>query len=316
MHMHTTHIRWLVFMLLALALPASAADVVFPTGSRIGLVPPPGLTMSTSFVGFEDPSNNVAIAIVALPPEAFAGLDQSADGDALKRQGLTSATREPFTLAAGKAFLVIGSQDVQNVKLRKWIMVVSTPELTALVTLQVPDDARSAYPDDTVRAALASLAVRPLVPIEEQLSLVPFKVGDLAGFRIGGIIGGRAVMLTDAAAEVVGPTHDPQIIVAVAPGGPAQAADRENFARDTFGGIPNLKDIHVVSAEPLRIGGLPGHQIMAQAKENATGADVTIVQWLRFGTGGYMHLVAVARTDVWVQAYTRFRQVRDGIELR
>jgi len=31
------------------------------------------------------------------------------------------------------------------------------PLLTALVTMQVPDDVRSAYPDDTVRAALASL---------------------------------------------------------------------------------------------------------------------------------------------------------------
>jgi hypothetical protein len=123
-------------------------------------------------------------------------------------------------------------------------------------------------------------------------------------------------MLTDAAADVAAPSHDPQMVVAVAPGGPAQPADREIFARDTFAAIPNLKDVHVVSAEPLRIGGMPGYQIMAQGKENATGADVSIVQWLRFGTGGYMHLIAVARTDAWPQAYQRFRQVRDGIELR
>jgi hypothetical protein len=310
------HIRWLILIVVALALPAHAADVVFPTGSRIGLVPPPGVTASKNFSGFEDASNSVAIMLAALPVEAFAGLEKSADAEALKRQGLTMEKRESLPLAIGKAFLVIARQEVENLKLYKWIMVAATPELTALVTVQVPDAARSAYPDAAVRAALASLAVRAAVPIEEQLSLIPFKVGELAGFRIGGVIAGRAIMLTDAAAEATGPSNDPQIVVAVAPGGPAQAADRDNFARDAFRTIPNLKDVRIVSFEPLRIGGLPGHQIMAQAKENATGADVTVVQWLRFGTGGTMHLIAVARTDAWPQAYARFREVRDGIELR
>jgi len=41
--------------------------------------------------------------------------------------------------------------------------------------------------------------------------------------------------------------------VAVAPGGPGQTANRDAFARDLFGTIPNLKDVHVNSAEPLRL---------------------------------------------------------------
>ena len=316
MAMTIAYIRWLVLIVLALSLPARADDVVFPTGSHLGLVPPPGVTASRGFFGFEDPGNNVAIILVALPPQAYAGMESTANAEALKRQGMTMEAREPLSIAAGQGFLVIARQEVENLKLHKWIMVASTPALTALVTAQIPDAARAAYPDAAMRAALASLAVRQVVPVAEQLSLVPFKLGDLAGFRIGGVMSGRAVMLTDAAADFTGPSSDPQIIVAVAPGGPAQAGDRETFAREAFGGIPNLKDVHIVSAEPLRIGGLPGHQIMAQGKENASGVDVSIVQWLRFGTGGYMHLIAVARTDVWTQAYARFRQVRDGIDLR
>ena len=49
---------------------------------------------------------------------------------------------------------------------------------------------------ETIRATLATIAVRDTVPPDEQLSLLPFKVGELAGFRIGGIIPGRALMLT------------------------------------------------------------------------------------------------------------------------
>src|SRR5262245_20338990 len=314
--MAIAHLRWLVLLALALALPAGADEVVFPTGSRLGLVPPPGVTTSKTFLGFEDPENNVAIVLVALPPEAYAGLEKSADAEALKRQGVTVEKREPLSLAIGKALLVIDRQEAQALKLHKWILMASAPEFTALVTVQIQDAAQTKYPAAAIHSALASLVARPEVPIQEQLSLVPCKLGELAGFRVGGVIGGRAVMLTDALANVTGPTHDPQIVIAVAPGGPAQAADRENFARDTFAAIPNLKDVRIVSAEPLRIGGLPGYQIMAQGKENATGVDVSIVQWLRFGTGGYMHLIAVARTDAWPQAYPRFRRVRDGIDLR
>ena len=55
--------------LLALALPSrflaaqpAVADTPqFPLASRIGLTPPPGMTLSTKFQGFEDETNNIYI---------------------------------------------------------------------------------------------------------------------------------------------------------------------------------------------------------------------------------------------------------------
>jgi hypothetical protein len=38
------------------------------------------------------------------------------------------------------------------------------------------------------------------------------------------------------------------------------------------------------------------------------------VQWLRFGSGGFLHLVASAPTTRWPEAFTRFRAVRDGVD--
>src|SRR5262249_29459443 len=158
-------------------------------------------------------------------------------------------------------------------KLRKWILVAAFPALTALVTVQVPDAAKPQYPDAAIRAALASLAVRDTVPDEEQLGLLPFKVGELAGFRISGIMPGRAVMLGDGAGRpgAPGAATEPHILVAIAPGGPAQASERDAFARDVFATISGLKEVHVASSEPLRIGGQQGHQIIADAKD-ASGA--------------------------------------------
>jgi hypothetical protein len=254
--------------------------------------------------------------IAALPREAHGDLQRSISAEELKKRGLTFETREDQKLADGDASLVIAHQEVEKMKLRKWIFAVLAQDLIALVTVQIPDDAAKLYPDSAIRTALSSVAIRATVPVEEQLGLLPFRVGDLAQFRIGGVIPGRAIMLTDSANDDPGPEIDTHIVVAVAPGGPAQASNRDAFARDLFGTIPNLKDVHVNSAEPLRIGGQPGHQVMAVGKDMRTGADINVVQWLRFGGGAYLHMIGVARSSAWIQSYARFRQVRDGIDLQ
>jgi len=190
------------------------------------------------------------------------------------------------------------------------------PDLTAMVTLRIPDSAKDLYSDSIIRAALASLAVRAQVPIEEQLGLLPFKLGALAGFKIGGVLPGRGVLLTDAAAPAASRAVEPHIIVAVMPGAPPEAGERDDLARQIFRGIPDLKEVRITGSQPLRIGGQQGHEIMAIAKDPASGAAIAIVQWLRFGGGAYMHLVGVAPTPAWTPAYARFRTVRDGIETR
>ena len=160
-----TSIRLLLVLsalLLALAqTPARAADVIYPPGSRIGLAPPPGLAPSRNFFGYEDPDNNVAIILVALPVEAYAELDKTVGAESFKRQGVTLETREAMPLSTGKAFLVIGHQEMDKTNLRKWFLVASSPALTAFVTVQVPDAAKARYPDEVIRAALSTLAVRP-----------------------------------------------------------------------------------------------------------------------------------------------------------
>jgi hypothetical protein len=41
-----------------------------------------------------------------------------------------------------------------------------------------------------------------------------------------------------------------------------------------------------------------------------------VAQWLRFGTGGFMQMIGMAKADGWPAALTRLRAVRDGIQLK
>ena len=66
-------------------------------------------------------------------------------------------------------------------------------------------------------------------------------------------------------------------------------------------GLPPLKDVRIVSSEPMRIGGQPGHEVRAQAKDAQSGADIEIVQWLRFGTGAYLRILGFAPKDKWTR---------------
>src|SRR6516165_4036330 len=191
-----------VFATLTLAIqtvPARADEVIFPVGSRVGLVPPPGMVASKTFDGFADPAKDAAILIAVLPTEAYAQIEKVIESDALKKQGVTVDKREPMQLSFGKGILLVGRQVSEKAHFKKWLLVASASDLTAMVTIQVPDP-DSAYSDRALRAALATLAVRAKVPEEEELSLLPFSVGDLAGFHVDDVLRGRALMLRDAPA--------------------------------------------------------------------------------------------------------------------
>jgi len=301
------------------AAPARAADPIFPTGSRLGLVPPTGMVASETFDGFADPGKDAAILIAVLPPGAYGQIEKTLDPDTLKKQGVTLEKREPMQLSFGKGFLLTARQTADKTRYRKWLLVAAAGDFTALITAQVPDQDK-AYTDRAMRAALTSLSVRAQVPETEELSLLPFTVGDLAGFHVDGVLRGRGLMLSDrpstadSGKPVAESENEARMLVAAIPGGPQEPDDRANFAKLSFNEIGGLRDIQVTVSEPLRIGGQAGFQTMADAKDVRTGASVRVVQWLRFGGGGYLQMVGIASADGWTTTLARFRAVRDSID--
>jgi hypothetical protein len=298
-----------ILLLLAFALPARAADAFFPPAMRVGLVPPVGLVLSKGFPGFEDTAHKVAIAIAELPPKAYYELERAVFSDQPNLQ-MVIVKRELLPYQDGFAVLVTGYQGDGDARIRKWLLFTLTSDLTALVTAQVPEAAAAIYPDAAIRTALATITVRP-PPIDEQLRFLPFKLSELAGFRVFRALPDGVAMLTD------GPKPDdflaqPHLIVSAGRGGP-QPAEREAFARRLFA-LPQGLTGKITGAEAMRIGGHPGFEIQADATDPKTGTPFTVVQWLRFGAGGYLRVVGIAKKDEWPQTFPRFRAIRDGIE--
>jgi len=313
--------RWFIACIVAvlagaLAAPARAAEPVFPVGSHIGLVPPGDMKPATVFRGFEDADANVAVVIVEMPVQAHAQVEQEMSTAGLKKQGMTEEKRETVTLKDGTGLLIVGDQEIDNKKLRKWILLTVVPQGAALIAVQVPEAARSKYSDDAVRAALTSVTVRASVPIDEQLRLVPITFDDLSGLRPFRVIGNNSVFMTEGANDPQDVAAQPLLIVSVAPGGPEQASDRQNFARRLFGGLSDFKDVRMISSDVLRLNNIPTYEIQGEAKDPKTDAPVRLVQWIRFGGGAFIRFVGIARSDAWLEAFPKFRAVRDGTRPR
>jgi hypothetical protein len=305
----------LALMALA-AVPGHAADAVFPLASHIGLVAPASMTPSQTFRGFEDRAASASILILEIPPQAFPGVEKQLTAEALKKEGMVEEKRETVTLNGAKGLLLAGTQESDNKKFRKWLLLASWPEGGSLVAFQVPEENKSKYPEASVRAALMSVKMRPVVPVDEQLGLVPVRFDELSGLRPFRVLGNTSVFFTEGGSDPKDTSAQPLLIVSVGPGGPEQASDRANFARQLFAGLSDFKDVRIVGTDVLRLDNLQTYEIQAEAKDAKSDAPMKLVQWIRFGNNAFIRFVGIARSDAWSEAFPRFRAVRDGTKPR
>ncbi len=296
-------------------LPARA-EVLYPKGLRVGLSPPAGMRASARFSGFEDADRKANIKILDLPAIAYESLEKGMFAAPKTGSSVTIENRESFPFKDGLGFLVTFQQKKDGVTLHRWVMVAksmsrSVPNLATMVDVEVPDAALSVYSDAAVRAALKSVTFRP-APVEEQLSLMPFKLDDRASFRVMRVLPTGAVILIDGPNEDV--TRNPYMIVSVGNGAPEKTGDRAEFSRQLLMTAP-LTDLRLTSMETIRVQNFPAIEIRAEAK-SPHGDPLSVIQWIRFGGTGFLRVVGVAPKDKWDALFPRFRAVRDGVTPR
>jgi hypothetical protein len=298
-----------------MALPAAAQTqtATFPQAVRIGVVPPTGMVASQKFSGFEDAERRSSILIVEMPDEAYGEIEKRFTAETLRQQGLAVETREAVTVKGGKGILIGAKQMAGGLLVHRQILLANAGGVTAMVNSAVPDNATQTYTPAAMRAALLSMAVRGPVPEQEKLASMPFVLRDLAGMRVANIFAGSAAILTDGPKDQVEGSEQPVFVVAASIGEAPADDQRGNFSQRLLATIPGLKEVRITRAEPMRLDNQPAFEIMATAKDAQSNADVTVIQWVRFASAGYVRFVGISRTGDWERMYPRFRMVRDGI---
>jgi hypothetical protein len=299
---------------LTLAAAPASAEPVFPPGLRVGLEPQGDLALSKRIPGFEDDARKAAVVILDLPARAYEDIERSAFGQ--QQTGLTDLKRESFPFASGVGFLLTGTSQENGVTQHKWFLLATAvagevKDLAVLVNVQVPEPALGVYSDALIRKMLATVTFRP-APIQEQLAMLPFKINEMSGFRVLQVLPQGGVVLIDGPGDNMSTTT--YAVISIGAGAPETPDERGNFARELLSTAP-LRAINVTRAEPMRIGGMQGNEIRGQA-QGLNGEPVNVVQWVRFGSGGFLRVVAVGPPGSWDAIFTRLRAIRDGVATR
>lgn len=299
----------------ALSLQAAlAAEPVFPPASRVGLVPPQDMVPSKRFNGFENEERAAAISIVEMPAEAYEQLSAGLTKEALRQQGMDVTSRENLKLGDRAGVLVAGAM-TGPVKGRKWVLAVKGQDLTALLIAQIQGGG-DGYTEEQIRKALQSVALRGPVSLDEQVSALPFRIGDRAGFRPVRVIAGNSVLLTDGPLDTIKAVEQPIVILAVSLQPPPPAGERrDQFARAALNSNQVLKEIRIERSESFRLKGQDWHEIVARAKDAASGEDVVVMQTIRFEPDRYVRMVGLTRAEKRDQILPRFRNVIDTVEM-
>jgi hypothetical protein len=305
-----------LLLLLLLAPAALAAEPVFPPGSRIGLVPPAGLVPSSTFQGFEDQAKGAMLVVTELSAQTYDKVAKDFSAEQMQAGGMELLARETIPLPGGSGLLVAARQSENGVAMRKWALLARTEDMTVILLASLPDAAKDRYPDAAWRAALGSVTVRPKLPPEEMLGILPYRLGDLGGFRLLRASPAGTAVLTLGPADTTLPAEQPYFTIALRPAEPPQASERDRFALRALTAFVGRPDLQVVNAGQVRIGGEQGHEIVAESRDPRTGDDFMLVQWLRFGNSGFVQMFGTARKDQWTAVLPRMRTLRDGFAPR
>jgi hypothetical protein len=304
--------------LLLLAGPALANDVIYPPGSRIGLVPLSGITPLKNGAGFENPDTKLVVTLQEMPASAFDAIDAAVK--AQKPLPTAMGDAQPFDTVAGKGYLSRAGGPNSGPKNNRIAIIVSDGKIAGYVAVDVPEAAAGTYSDQAIQQMLASTTLRNEVPADEQLAMLPFKVSELSGFKkVRTLIRGQAVMLLDGDEEGT-LSGAPYVLISVARVAADQTDERQRLALQLYqmllSSIPIQNPQRPTVSEPMRIGGTAGYETRFDAVSAKDNKPVTVVQWLRFGGGATLQIVAAAPREQWPEMFTRFRAVRDGIDRR
>ncbi|WP_439407533.1 hypothetical protein ACNJX9_00765 [Bradyrhizobium sp. DASA03076] len=298
-------------LLVATVFPALAADAVYPPGLRLGMVPLVGLSKAKTFPGFESEDGSVKVLITELPPAAYNEVVSAFNANPAGANGVKP---DKIETSAGLAYFTSESAKAGDTLVKRYSMIVPGTGFSGYVAVQIPENASKIYTDEAVRQMFATAAIRKEVSADEQIGLLPFKITDLAGFKdIRTLVPGSSIILADGN-ESSGYESKPFMILGLIGATPQAADDRARFAQEAALQIAGLRETKVTMSEPIRINGQPGFETRIDGVSGRDKIPVTVVQWIRFGGGTSLRIIASAPRDQWSDAFTRFRAVRDGIQ--
>lgn len=293
--------------------PATAQEsaVVFPEGSRVGMVPFAGSKPATGFQGFVDEATKRSVMIIEMPAEARSvALEDFVAAEDMAAEGIKQVARRNFELAEGsakvKAIEVRATQTAAGRTFPKCMVVFHASDFTALISAQMPDDKSG-----DACALIKGLQIRGALSEGDIMGALPFTLADRGGLKPWRSFGGSGVLLTDSADGQ--PSDDAATMIVARAIAERAVPPKEQllFSEQSLKAAEALASAKILSKRMVTGAKVPTSEVMAEQQGKR------IVQWIQFHPDGYtVRLVGEAPAARFDALLPGFIRIRDGVTVK
>jgi hypothetical protein len=264
----------------------------FPAAG-IKLIRPDGFEAAESFDGFQQASTQSSVMLVTIPGP-FTEVTSGLTAERLKTRGMTLRSQENVTIDGNKGILISLTQTAYGIEFAKWIVAFGNEKETKMVTATFPK----------TRTAKLSAPLKSVVLTAKNDTTPPPILGSDVGFKIAASdkvklarsMGKMLLYTKDGTIPAKSP-EDPLFIVA--PSFSQMAiSDRKQFATQRLAQATHMKINSVTTTEAITIDGLDGYEIVADARDTASGTPLAVYQVMLFDDRSYTLIQGIVGTKV------------------
>ncbi len=307
-----------IAMALTVLMGMSAPAVVSATpqqapNSRVVLDLPPGYTPSPLFSGFQDEASGVSYVILEAPMGEYDKMARGFTTDELAKRGIENVQQGQLSRTDPHVYMR-AMQKSEAGLYAKYFVLFRTSDQTVLVSVNVPQhslDDGAVKPEEVERVlATAKTTEKPAVRDIYSLSyLGPFK-------EAGRLVGTSKVYTLDGRLEPerAGETRSAFM---VAPSlDKRQVAEPNKQAVGLLASLPGYKDFKPGTTRSIKIGGLDGVEVEADAIDEDDGKLIHLYQAMLLGAdGGYFRLIGIAAPEDKMRLAGEFAKIAHSFAL-
>ncbi|MCP3136444.1 hypothetical protein [Pyxidicoccus xibeiensis] len=251
-------------------------------GTRVSLTPPEGFTEATRFSGFQQEETGASLMVTELPgPYTEVTTGFTAEG--LTSRGMKLLSKKQVKVNGHKGLLLHVAQSASGVDFLKWLVVLGDASATLVVTATYREEDTKALGRPMQAAVLSTRWDRDAAPTAAPAL---FTLKETPGLKEAQRLQGAIIYTRDGTLPGK-PGDEPFLIVAPSLGATAASEDVEAFSLARLKQTAAAEALTVESGAPLTVDGLTGHELVASAKDPATGRDFTLYQVMLVDAQGY-----------------------------
>lgn len=246
---------------IARSLPFAQEKPVKVPGTKVSLVPPAGLKPTERFPGFGDEETRSSIMVTEMPAP-YQKISEALTKEGLATKGINLLSKKEISLNGRPGILLHVAQEAQSIAFLKWMVITGDEKETVIVTATFPSELKERSSSAMEQSMLsvqwdAEAEVDPLVGLN-------FTFKDDPEMKFARSIS-NAAMLTKDGSLSEKTRNDPFLIIAPAISDVVISNIRQ-FAESRLMQIKKITDPVIKKQSDITIAGLPGSEIIAEAR--------------------------------------------------